>query len=154
MVNRDELLHWVQSLGPDSCIGIDEGGLCLREVLPDDTVGEAYYEIGGVPDPRPVTVLQLAEYRLGRKAVTQADFTEAGLDIMGGCYVCGASLAAYNAYPGKGGYWLCADHVGDTGWATVEDADADIFGGEDEGEQGECPKCGTVHPAFCCREED
>lgn len=50
MVNRDELLHWLHTLTRDSCIGIDEGGLTLVEVLADDTLGEAYIEVGGVPE--------------------------------------------------------------------------------------------------------
>ena len=50
MVNKAELLAWVETLDDDSCIGIDEGGLCLREVLPDNSMGEAYCEIGGIPE--------------------------------------------------------------------------------------------------------
>ena len=49
MVSKAELLAWVNTLSDESCIGIDDGGLCLREVLADDTMGEAYMEIGGIP---------------------------------------------------------------------------------------------------------
>jgi hypothetical protein len=50
MVNKAELLRWVNTLDDNSCIGVDEGGLCLVEVLPDNTRGEAYCEIGGIPE--------------------------------------------------------------------------------------------------------
>jgi hypothetical protein len=53
MVGKAELLRWVNTLDDQSGIGIDEGGLCLREVLPDDTTGEAYMEIGGIPEGEP-----------------------------------------------------------------------------------------------------
>jgi len=50
MMNRNEVLAWVKSLDENDCIGIDEGGFCLRQVLPDDTLGEAYCEVGGIPE--------------------------------------------------------------------------------------------------------
>jgi hypothetical protein len=50
MIGKAELLRWVNSLSDESCIGVDEGGLCLREVGPDDRMTEAYFEIGGVPE--------------------------------------------------------------------------------------------------------
>lgn len=50
MMNRNEVLEWVQSLSPDACIGIDEGGLCLREIGPDDRPTGAYCEVGGIPE--------------------------------------------------------------------------------------------------------
>lgn len=74
-----------------------------------------------------ITILELATYRLGRDASTGADFEEAGLQIMGGCGGCGASLAAYNAYPSRDGYWRCSDCIEDDGWETVEEANAALF---------------------------
>jgi hypothetical protein len=50
MIGKAELLRWVKTLDDESCIGIDEGGLCLWEVGPDDKVTEAYIEIGGIPE--------------------------------------------------------------------------------------------------------
>ena len=50
MVNKRELLNWLNTLDDSSCVGIDEGGLCLLEVLADDTLGEAYYDVGGIPE--------------------------------------------------------------------------------------------------------
>jgi len=78
-----------------------------------------------------ITIAQLADYRLGRKAENGQDFEDAGLPIMGGCSVCGASIAAYNAYPAKDGYLKCHDHIEGVGWYSVENADEDIFGDEE-----------------------
>lgn len=50
MMNRDEILHWLHTLDRNSQVGIDEGGLCLREVTPEDELGTAYLEIGGIPE--------------------------------------------------------------------------------------------------------
>lgn len=75
-----------------------------------------------------ITIQQLAEYRLGREAKTGDDFYDAGFEILGGCQSCGASIAAYNAYPSKSGYWKCADCIGDDGWTSVEVACLAIFG--------------------------
>lgn len=77
-----------------------------------------------------VTILQVAEHRLGRAATNGADFEEAGLAIMGGCMVCGASLAAYNGYPSRAGYWCCRGCLGESGWDDVAEACRDIFEGE------------------------
>ena len=49
MIGKAELLAWVKTLSDDSRIGVDDGGLCLVEVLSDDTTGEAYMEVGGTP---------------------------------------------------------------------------------------------------------
>jgi hypothetical protein len=49
------------------------------------------------------------------------------LEIIGGCGGCGATLAAYNAYPSKAGYWLCKDCLGHQGWEDVAEANHDIF---------------------------
>ncbi len=74
-----------------------------------------------------ITILQLAEHRLWREPVTGADFESAGLAIMGGCGVCGASIAAYNAHPSKAEVWKCSGCIGDDGYATVQEADAALF---------------------------
>ncbi len=49
MVNKAELLAWINTLDENSCIGIDDDGLTLIEIGPDDRPTEAYIEIGGVP---------------------------------------------------------------------------------------------------------
>jgi hypothetical protein len=76
-----------------------------------------------------VTIMELAEHRLGREARFGSDFEEAGLSIMGGCAVCGATLGAFNGCPSKSGYWKCASGcIADDGYATVEEANAALFG--------------------------
>lgn len=81
-----------------------------------------------------ITIRELAEYRLDQAGILPegdslngGDFARAGLCIVGGCATCGASLAAYNGYPSKTGYWLCRDCLCGQGWETVEQANADIF---------------------------
>lgn len=77
-----------------------------------------------------VTILEVAKYRLGRDPETGADFAEAGFQIIGGCAVCGASIAAYNACPSRSGYWKCASGcIADDGWEDVQEAHDEIFHG-------------------------
>lgn len=81
----------------------------------------------------PVTVLALASFRLGRPASTGADFAEAGLPMLGGCAVCGASVAAYNACPSRSGYLKCAAGCIDgDGYDTEAEADAALFGADQD----------------------
>lgn len=55
------------------------------------------------------------------------DYAGVGLAMLGGCHVCAASIAAYNAYPGRNGYWHCGDCIeGDGGFETVEEFEADV----------------------------
>ena len=78
-----------------------------------------------------ITILELAEHRLGREASTGQDFIDAGLPMMGGCEVCGAAIACYNAAPSVSGFLRCAgDCIGNAGYDTVEEADAAIFGAD------------------------
>jgi len=76
-----------------------------------------------------VTIFQVAEARGVQRndhgAVTMAEFMRVGLPIMGGCQVCGATIAAGNAAPSKSGYLRCASGcVGDDGFETVADFEA------------------------------
>lgn len=60
-------------------------------------------------------------------------FLDVGLDIIGGCGGCGATLAAYNAYPTEEGYWACGDCIeGHKGFDTVEEANRFIFASNDK----------------------
>jgi hypothetical protein len=68
----------------------------------------------------PITIMEAATHMLGRSAMNGADYQEAGLPIMGGCEHCGASIAAYNAYPSTSGYLRCADCIGPDGYATAD----------------------------------
>jgi hypothetical protein len=83
----------------------------------------------------PVTIHELALHRLELPTSTTelngAQFAEAGLAILGGCEVCRATLAAYNACPSKSGYWRCLNGcIGDAGWDDVAQASRDIFESE------------------------
>lgn len=86
---------------------------------------------------RNVSILDLALH-LGAKenadgsGTIDLDAIEAvGLPGMGGCQRCGATLAAYNAYPSKNGYLRCEECLGDNGFTTVEEANKAIFGQKD-----------------------
>lgn len=74
----------------------------------------------------PITILEVAKAR-GAKieadgTMTGQAFNDVGLDILGGCRTCGASIAAYNAYPTRSGYWSCHDCLSPAqGFSTVED---------------------------------
>jgi hypothetical protein len=86
----------------------------------------------------PVTIHELAVYR-GLKteedgSYTMADIEEVGLPLLSGCENCGASLAAYNAYPSTTGFIRCAGCIGSLGWTTVEEAAIGLFNiGEEDG---------------------
>ena len=70
----------------------------------------------------PITILDYVKSVVGDKDLyTAEDCLASGVDILGGCQGCGATIAAYNAYPSTCGYWRCADCIGDTGYATVAD---------------------------------
>lgn len=78
-----------------------------------------------------ITILQLAEHR-GAQAdeeghIEGEEFYRVGLDFMGGCRGCEATIAAYNAYPSRSGFWCCADCIGESGWETVEEANQAMF---------------------------
>lgn len=77
--------------------------------------------------PRPITISDLADHLLGRPATTGGDFEEVGLPMFGGCR-CTASIACYNAYPGRGGFLVCRDCMSfERGWFLPEIAAAAIF---------------------------
>ena len=84
-----------------------------------------------------VTIHELAVHRLRAMgkigegepgSMSGQDYFDAGLDIMGGCQVCEASLACYNGYPSKSGYWKCRDCIDGDGWESAVEADTAIFG--------------------------
>ena len=87
-----------------------------------------------------ITILQLAEHRGAKRnaegGLEDSEFHRVGLAIMGGCQCCHASIAAYNAYPSKSGFWKCADCICDDGWETVQQANQDIF--EDDSPGSDC----------------
>jgi hypothetical protein len=68
----------------------------------------------------PITILDYVKSVTGPKDLyTAEDCFTSGVDILGGCQGCGATIAAYNAYPSTTGYWRCADCIGETGYATI-----------------------------------
>jgi hypothetical protein len=67
-----------------------------------------------------ITILDYVKSVVGDKdTYTAGDFTSAGVEMIGGCQTCAATLAPYNAYPSTSGYWRCADCIGTSGFATV-----------------------------------
>lgn len=79
----------------------------------------------------PVTILDLAVHRGVESEngnIPASEFYRVNLDFIGGCCICHATIAAYNAYPSKSGYWKCGDCIGDDGWYDVAECDKDIRG--------------------------
>lgn len=76
----------------------------------------------------PITILDCAEARGLRKdddgSSNMEDFHRVGFDMIGGCVNCHATIAAYNAYPSRGGYWCCEDCIGDFGFNNTADFEA------------------------------
>lgn len=80
----------------------------------------------------PITILDLALHRGAQKdedgSINGSEIEKTGLPFLGGCEVCGACVGAYNACPSKSGYLRCASEcIGDTGFATVEEANQALF---------------------------
>jgi len=80
-----------------------------------------------------ITVLDLALHRGAKQAedgsISMGEVEDTGLPFMGGCSVCGATVACYNSCPSKSGFLKCAKGcIDNDGWETVEEADKDIFG--------------------------
>ena len=70
----------------------------------------------------PITILDFVQARVGYKdSYPAADFTSNGVEMIGGCERCAATIGAYNAYPSTSGNWRCANSIGTTGYVTVED---------------------------------
>jgi hypothetical protein len=84
----------------------------------------------------PVTILDYVKSIVGDKPEYSAgDFSRNGVEMLGGCERCHATIAAYNAYPATSGYWRCADCIGDDGYDTVTAFQAAEF--------SRCPGCGA-----------
>lgn len=87
-----------------------------------------------------VTILDLALHRGAHVAedgtINGAEFEKVGLAILGGCEACGASIAAYNAFPSKSGFWRCRSCIDGDGWVNVAKANDDIFGAGGTGGDG------------------
>ena len=84
-----------------------------------------------------ITILDYVKSVVGDKDLyTAEDCLASGVDILGGCQGCHATIACYNAYPSTSGYWRCADCIGNDGYATVADFTA--------AELIACPACGST----------
>jgi hypothetical protein len=85
----------------------------------------------------PITILDYVKSVVGDKDLyTAEDCLASGVDILGGCQGCHATIAVYNAYPSTSGYWRCADCIGNDGYPTVADFTASI--------PTTCPACGNT----------
>ena len=62
-----------------------------------------------------------------KEQITADDCWKEGVDLIGGCEICGATIAIYNAYLSHSGYWRCGDCIGDTGWDNIKQALEDLF---------------------------
>jgi len=86
----------------------------------------------------PITILDYVKSVVGDKDLyTAEDCLISGVDILGGCQGCHATLGCYNAYPSTSGYWRCADCIGDDGYATIVDFTASM-------PATACPSCGNT----------
>jgi hypothetical protein len=86
-----------------------------------------------------ITILDYVKSVVGDKDFyTAEDCLASGVDIIGGCQNCCATIAVYHAYPSKSGYWRCADCIGENGFATVADFTAH------EAAIVSCPACGNA----------
>ncbi len=86
----------------------------------------------------PITILDYVKSAVGDKDLyTAEDCLASGVDIIGGCQICGATIAAYNAYPSTTGYWRCAGCIGQDGFATVADFTA-------HPSTANCPSCANA----------
>ena len=71
---------------------------------------------------RAITILDYVRAVTGDKpSYTGEDHQNAGVGILGGCEICFATIASYNAYPARSGFWRCGDCIGDDGYPTVEE---------------------------------
>lgn len=57
-------------------------------------------------------------------------YFDAGYNMLGGCELCGATLAAYNAHPSRSGWWRCGDCIGDDGYGDIDSAYRHVHLGE------------------------
>ena len=62
--------------------------------------------------------------------ISMAEYERVGLNMLGGCECCGASIAIYNAYPAKSGFWRCSDCIGEDGFKTVKDFEKEGYTNE------------------------
>lgn len=89
----------------------------------------------------PITLLDVAKARGVQEdekgMISMAEFRRVGVPMIGGCQICGATVAAYNSCPSKSGYIRCADGcIGDEGFETI--GSYEEWCTEWDGEEEEC----------------
>lgn len=82
--------------------------------------------------PEFITILDLAKFRGVKEgadgSISMGAIEDVGLPLMGGCSICGACIAAYNACPSYSGYLKCSRGcIGCDGFDTVEEANREMF---------------------------
>lgn len=48
-----DLKAWIETLGPENAVAVDDGGLTLVEIAPNGEETGAYLELGGIPEDHP-----------------------------------------------------------------------------------------------------
>lgn len=71
-----------------------------------------------------MTIQDYVVWKVGPKdEYSGLDYETAEMPVFGGCEVCAASLAGYNAYPAVTGYLRCAHDIGDLGFGSPAEFD-------------------------------
>lgn len=101
-----------------------------------------------------ITILDYLKTVAGDKdTYTDDEYFRHGAGTIGHCERCAATLASHNAYPSTSGHWRCANCIGTTGFATVDDflascAESVAIHDDDTGDTDlvlfTCPDCGGV----------
>lgn len=69
----------------------------------------------------PISILDYVKSIVGDKdTYPAADFYDNGVEMLGGCERCHATIGPWNAYPSTSGYWRCAECIGGDGFVTVD----------------------------------
>jgi hypothetical protein len=90
---------------------------------------------------QPITILDYLASVIGdQDTYTARDFTAAGVEMIGGCQKCHATLGPHSAYPSRHGYWRCADCIGSDGYTSIS-----AFARIALGFPGACPACNASH---------
>jgi hypothetical protein len=98
-----------------------------------------------------VTILDCAVARGAKPdedgSFTMGDIESVGLPFFGGCQVCHASIACFNAYPSKTNYLRCRNCIGELGFASTEEFETwckqfdHDSPPEDDEDDGPCQHC-------------
>jgi hypothetical protein len=85
-----------------------------------------------------ITIFDYVKSVIGDKPeYTAADFYSCGVDMLGGCEYCHATIGPWNAYPSLSGYWRCGDCIDHNGYATIGEFTDQVMS------DFKCPGCGA-----------